>query len=141
METEALLDGVQKFLKEQVVPKIEDRGVGFRVKVALYILGTLERRIQLGAHHTELETERLRDILGHSALKTDLSTPANMDLDALKMELAQSIRNGHWDHDDSTLRNSLMASLRDELQIVKPRFDTRVNLETSVSPKRAEPLG
>ena len=47
-QKQVLLDGVARFLVEQVLPATTDKGLAFRVRIAAHLLGIVSREVQAG---------------------------------------------------------------------------------------------
>lgn len=122
-DKQTLLGALAQFLSEQVQPAITDRGLAFRVRIAAHLADTLRREVAHEEAHDAAELARLRDLLGAEGLPSD-RTDAIRTLNA---RLAQALREGTVDADAA--RASLLATLRDKLAVVQPRFDTRLDLE------------
>jgi hypothetical protein len=122
-----LLAGVSRFLADQIGPTIEDRALAFRLKVALFLLATIRRELQLGDGHAHQEWSRFAELLGYDhPLPTD-PHERRLAFTQLNADLTEHIRAG--DVDEQALRALMMASLRDKLAVVQPRFDTRMDSE------------
>ena len=59
-----LVEAVREFLKEEVLPDLEDSRIGYRMKVAMNGLGILERELAQEEKLLEEEHERLAHLLG-----------------------------------------------------------------------------
>jgi len=122
-----LLAGVSRFLAEQVAPKIDDRAIAFRLKVALFLLATVRSELHLGDGHAHAEWARFSDMLGYTdALPSDPAERRDA-FTKLNRELTDYIRSGTAD--ETEMRQVMMASLRDKLAVVQPRFDARLDCE------------
>jgi hypothetical protein len=99
-----LVAAVREFLAADVLPAVEGR-VRFHTRVAINVLGMVERELALGPGQADSHRDRL------SALG------ASSDAD-----LAASIRAGAFDGDDSALVRALTESVRDKLRVAHPDY-------------------
>jgi Domain of unknown function (DUF6285) len=95
-----LLEAVREFLGQDVMPAVEGR-VRFHTRVAVNVLGMLERELRLGPELVAAERARLGALLGHDA-----------DPAALMAELAGRIRDGSLDD----RRDDVVAAVRDSVR-------------------------
>jgi hypothetical protein len=110
---------VREFLKEEVLPDIEDSRIGYRMKVAMNGLGILERELAQEEKLLEEEHERLAHLLGE-----DRTTPGSLEeikdrVGELNRELAGRIRsgealNGTFEH--------LMQTVTGKLEVANPNY-------------------
>ncbi|MFO0563331.1 MAG: DUF6285 domain-containing protein [Polyangiales bacterium] len=119
------LDAVVRFLLQDVHPTVTDKGLQFRVLVAVNALTQCASELRAEPARSREELDRLR------ALLPDIATrePAN-DADraalirALDRELAQRLRDGRLSADtESAAYAHLVQSLRATLEATNPRFD------------------
>lgn len=99
--TAQLVAAVREFLQADVLPEVEGR-VRFHTRVAINVLGMVEREIELGPSHTASHAERLA-LLGV----------------ADDAELARAIREG--DLEGGALLGVLAEIVRDKLAVANPR--------------------
>ncbi len=101
-----LLDAVGRFLEEQVLPGIDDRGLAFRMRIAIWLLEVVGRDV---------------------AAATGLEDGEELDLDD---ELAEAIRNhppdAAW---EAEMLASIKESLAERLAVVRPGFDLGPDVE------------
>ena len=124
-----LLAGVSRFLSEQILPGVEDRGQAFRLKVALYILATAQRELALSDTHNSREWASLLNLIGEDGPLPMERARRREEFDRLNAELASQIRAGGREGDEAVYAH-LMETLREKLSVVQPRFDLRMECET-----------
>ena len=123
---DALLSGVSRFLVEQVASALDDRGLAFRLKIAVHLIETVRRELANEVVHDARELAGLRALLGGDDGSAEDGHQA--EIQRLNAALADLIR----DSDDLELeatKTHLMASLRDRLSVVQPRFDLGYDCE------------
>lgn len=108
-----LLDALREFLERDVMPILEGR-VQFHTRVAVNVLGILERELTLGPALDDDERAALRALLGHAG-----------DLRDLNVELAQRIRAGEFDDRHAELLGVLRETARAKLEIANPKYLTQ----------------
>ncbi|GAA3467203.1 DUF6285 domain-containing protein [Nonomuraea roseola] len=96
-----LVAAVREFLERDVLPEVEGR-VRFHTRVAVNVLGMVERELELGPSHALAHAERL-DRLGV----------------ADDAELAAAVREGRFEEEE--LLGVLTAAVRDKLMVANPR--------------------
>ncbi|GAA2371303.1 DUF6285 domain-containing protein [Nonomuraea africana] len=97
-----LVAAVREFLETDVLPEVEGR-VRFHTRVAVNVLGMVEREIELGPSQAAAHADRL-DRLGV----------------ADDAELAGAIREGRFEEDE--LLGVLTAAVRDKLRVANPPY-------------------
>lgn len=136
----ALLGGVAMFLMGQVEPALKaagQRGLAFRARIAAHLISTVYREIIHEGEHDAAEWGRLTELLGAlpEAYRGDSSDPGAAGLTEALPEanarLACALRDDDAPIDEAATRAALMATLRDRLMVVQPRFDTRIDLKES----------
>ena len=105
-----LVDAVREFLDGQVMPKLEGH-TAFHLRVAINVLGIVERELSFAPGFDRAEHERLETLLGHEG-----------ELDALNHELSARIRAGDFDDVPAVLADHLRTSVLDKLAIANPRY-------------------
>lgn len=114
---EDTLQGLARFLLEEVRPAVTDKVLAYKVLVAAHIASGLSREAALGAAFAEHERDRL------SALLPD--APAEAGPAALRARLIAEVRDPATPaHRLDALRGAALASLREELVAVNPFFDS-----------------
>jgi uncharacterized protein DUF6285 len=111
-----LVAAVREFLERDVMPATEGR-VQFHTRVAVNVLGIVERELQLGVELARQERARAAALLGHDGDPRELET-----------ELAAAIRTGRIDGDEPAVRDHVRATVREKLLIANPGYlgrDTR----------------
>jgi hypothetical protein len=117
-----LLEAVQHFLREDVMPALEGR-LQFHARVAENVLGIVRRELMNEERQLAAEWQRLDDLLGREAIPNDIE-----DLKArilLRSELlCERIRQGEADVDP--FRDAVLAHLRatvdEKLAIANPKL-------------------
>jgi hypothetical protein len=99
-----LVTAVREFLARDVLPAGEGR-VRFHTRVAINVLGMVERELALGPAQATAHAGRLAAL--------------GVDGDA---ELASAIRAGEFDGRDEELRAALRESVRDKLLVANPDY-------------------
>jgi hypothetical protein len=100
----ALVEAVREFLERDVMAATEGR-VQFHTRVAINVLGMVEREIKLGP---EQETAHSEGLAGFG-----VSTEA---------ELAQAIRSGELDPRLDEVREFVTESVRQKLLVANPKY-------------------
>ncbi len=99
-----LIEAVREWLERDVVPATEGR-LRFHARVAVNVLGMVEREIELGPAHAEAHRARL----------------ARLGV-ADDTELAAAIRRGDFDDRAPELRDLLREATADKLAVANPRY-------------------
>jgi hypothetical protein len=105
-----LVTAVREFLERDVMAATDGR-VQFHTRVAVNVLSTVARELELGEGFAIEERSRAGALLGHDG-KTD----------ALERELAAAIRSGALDDRDDEVRNHVRATVREKLLIANPGY-------------------
>jgi hypothetical protein len=105
-----LVAAVREYLERDVMTGTEGR-LAFHARVAVNVLGMVERELELGARQDEAERARLVALLGHDGTVPDLTA-----------ELARGIRDGSlavpWDDLVAHVRETVRA----KLEVANPRY-------------------
>jgi hypothetical protein len=101
-----LIAAVREFLEQDVLESSEGR-VRFHTRVAINVLGMVEREMQLGPAQADAHGGRLGEL--------------GFDSDEA---LAEAIRAGRLDDRDTEVRAALLESVRDKLLVANPRYLT-----------------
>ena len=99
-----LVEAVREFLERDVFPSTEGR-VQFHTRVALNVLGQVQRELELGADQAQNHHERL------AALGV-----------ATEEELAAAIRRGDLDDRYAEVKDAVWATLKDKLAVANPKY-------------------
>ena len=110
--TPELIDAVSEFLSREVAPTLSGR-LAFHLRVALNVLATVRREIELGPAADRAEAARLAELLGDAG-----------DLESLNVELCRRIAEGELDPADPALVEHLWATTLDTLAIDQPGYAT-----------------
>jgi hypothetical protein len=105
-----LVTAVREFLERDVMPATEGR-VQFHARVAVNVLNTVARELELGDGFATDERRRAAALLGHDG-----------DADALERELAAAIGSGRLDDSDADVRAHVRATVREKLLIANPTY-------------------
>jgi hypothetical protein len=105
-----LVTAVREFLERDVMAATEGR-VQFHTRVAVNVLNTVTRELELGDAFAAAERQRAAALLGHDG-----------DADALERELAAAIRSGALDDRDPGVRAHVRATVREKLLIANPGY-------------------
>ena len=105
-----LVTAVREFLERDVMPATDGR-VHFHARVAVNVLNTVVRELELGDRFAADEEQRSAVLLGHEG-----------EADALERELAAAIRSGALDDRDDALRAHVRATVREKLLIANPGY-------------------
>ena len=105
-----LLTAVREFLEHDVMAATDGR-VRFHARVAVNVLDTVARELELGDRFAADEEQRSAVLLGHEG-----------EADALERELAAAIRSGALDDRDDALRAHVRATVREKLLIANPGY-------------------
>jgi hypothetical protein len=105
-----LVTAVREFLERDVMAATEGR-VNFHARVAVNVLNTVTRELELGDGFAAAERQRAAALLGHDG-----------DADALERELAAAIRSGSLDDRDAGIRAHVRATVREKLLIANPGY-------------------
>ena len=108
-----LLDVVREFLERDVLPRLT-ADVRFQCRVAINVISTVRRELELGPAFQSRERERLAGLLGDA--KPDES------LDALNRRLGRQIREGVIDVDSPALLDHLRQTIGEALAINNPKW-------------------
>jgi len=105
-----LVVAVREFLERDVMAATEGR-VQFHTRVAVNVLNTVARELELGDELTAAEQRRARVLLGHDA-----------DAATLERELAAAIRSGAVDDRLDAVRAHVRETVREKLLIANPGY-------------------
>ena len=105
-----LLQAVREFLERDVMTATKGR-VQFHTRVAVNVLGIIERELTAGPAFAAAERERAAALLGHDG-----------DLRALERELAARIRDGSLDDRLDAAREHVRATIREKLLVANPGY-------------------
>lgn len=117
-----LLTEIARFLETQVRPAIDDKGLAFRVRIAVHLLGVIGREVTHAPAHLQAEADRLAALSGVALPADDLTEWVG----ARNADLAAGLRADTYDAEArDAIRAHLMQTLRETLAVAQPRFDTR----------------
>jgi hypothetical protein len=107
-----LVDAVSEFLSREIAPTLSGR-LAFHLRVAVNVLATIRREIELGPAADRDEAARLAALLGQGG-----------DLAALNAKLCRRIAEDAIAVDDPALVEHLWATTLDTLAIDQPGYAT-----------------
>jgi len=117
--TRELVEAVKEFLETKVFPNV-DKYTAYHTRVAVNVLKTVERELELGAGLAAGEKERLVTMLGLDGTLRSLNT-----------ELCRRIRENEQDMQDPALISHLHQTTMGRLSIDNPRYSAYLKaLET-----------
>lgn len=105
-----LMAAVREYLERDVMAATEGR-VAFHARVAVNVLGMVERELALGPEQDVAERERLVALLGHDGTIPDLTS-----------ELARGIRDGSLDARRDAVVEHVHATVRAKLEVANPKY-------------------
>jgi Domain of unknown function (DUF6285) len=105
-----LVAAVREYLERDVMTGTEGR-VAFHARVAVNVLGMVERELELGAAQDTEEHERLVTLLGRDGTVRELTEV-----------LAHGIRDGSLELPWSELVESVRGTVRAKLEVANPRY-------------------
>ena len=105
-----LVAAVREYLERDVMPATEGR-VAFHARVAVNVLGMVERELELGQTQDAEEHARLVELLGRDGSVRELTEV-----------LATGIRDGSLDLPWSELVASVRGTVRAKLEVANPRY-------------------
>jgi hypothetical protein len=108
-----LIEAVLEFLENDVRATAVGR-TKFHARVAMKVLGIVQRELELGPASDEAERARLLDLLPDAGREDSLAE--------LNAELAGRIRSGSFAGKREALIAHLHETLRDKLSIANPRY-------------------
>ncbi len=125
-----LLAGVAMFLAGQVEPALKrpgaDKGLAFRSRIAAHLVATVGRELAMEEAHDTAELARLRGLTGEDGDPL-AGEPRRAEIMRLRALLARQLRSDAV-IDEGATRAAVMQQLREQLQVVQPRFDTTIEL-------------
>jgi len=107
-QADDLIRTVRAFI-ERLAPDIP-QAQQFDARVAVHLLGIVEREDNEAAGYDAAETDRLRRLLGRDGDLADLNT-----------ELCRRIRAGEFDDDWGAMLDHVAETMTDKVRIVDPR--------------------
>ena len=122
----ALLTGVAQFLNGELAPQIPDRDLRFRVRISAFLLQQVLMELAFDEQQDAGELKRLGELLDEPVDAAQPTSVRHARIRELKAVLAARIRE---EGADEATREHLMKTLRDQLAVVQPRFDTRLDCE------------
>lgn len=114
---EELLAGVEKFLRNDVLPQLKGSSV-YKCRVAANMLSIVQRELAQGPGADKAEREGLETLLARKSEKQDMPGA----LDELNQELCAKIRSGELDSQREAVVVHTRRTLIDKVGIANPRY-------------------
>lgn len=114
---EELLAGVEKFLRQDVLPQLSGSSV-YKCRVAANMLGIVQRELAQGPGADKSELEGLEALLGRRSEKDDMQEA----LDDLNQELCAKIRSGELNDQHEAVAAHTLRTLMDKVGIANPKY-------------------
>ena len=105
-----LVSAVREYLERDVMPATDGR-IAFHARVAVNVLGMVERELELGEAQNDAEHVRLVQLLGRDGTIRELTEL-----------LAEDIRRGAMDSRWSETVGHVRATVRAKLEVANPRY-------------------
>jgi hypothetical protein len=105
-----LLEAVAEFLEKRVIPRL-DKHTAFHTRVAVNVLNTVRRELELGPGLDAEEHGRLENLIGREG-----------SLDELNAELCRRIRFGEMDHGNRELMEHLLLTTMGKVSVDQPSY-------------------
>ncbi len=105
-----LLEAVGEFLEQRIMPNV-DKNTAFYTRVAVNVLGIVEREIKLAPGLETDEQKRISKLLGKDG-----------SLETLNKELCHQIREGMMDYNNNDLMTHLRQTVIGKLSIDNPEY-------------------
>ena len=106
-----LVEAVREFLERDVITTVEGR-VAFHTRVALNVLATVQRELELGTAHDNAQRARLIELLDHDG-----------DTVVLERELTRAIRADTLSpHLRQRATHHIRESVREKLLVANPKY-------------------
>lgn len=133
-DRDTLLANVALFLMAQVEPALkahpEGRGLAFRTRIAAHLVATVGRELAHEEAHDAAELARLQGLLGVGPSDPPPVGAARREaISALRGRLAKALRDDGIELAADAIRAGLMETLREQLEVIQPRFDTRMVID------------
>ena len=121
-----LLEGIEEFLEDEILPMLNDARLKFRMRVAMNLLHIIAREITASDALLHAESERL-----YALMNAEPGDNVRDDVARLTDELAQRIRVGQAD--EGAFHDAVFAHVEqtviEKLQIANPRYLERTAKE------------
>jgi hypothetical protein len=114
---EELLTGVEKFLRNDVLPQLKGASV-YKCRVAANMLSIVQRELAQGPAADKAELEGLQTLLARASDKDDVQA----SLDDLNAEFCAKIRSGELDEQREAVIAHTRRTLIDKVGIANPRY-------------------
>ena len=107
---EELIESVREFVEQEILPAVEGR-LAFNTRVAINVLGIVQREIALGEAADEAERAGLVELLGRAGSREELNRA-----------LCEHLRAGEQDIPAPALRKHLSKTTMAKLAIDNPKY-------------------
>jgi hypothetical protein len=132
-----LLDGVAQFLMTEVLPKIEDKALAFRVMIAANLSTVVSAGLRSEDERVAAEAKRLQLLLPEMVVAGESDAAAlptrkqrSEAVAKLNRELARRLREGGFDAEQlGKVQEHVKKTALEALAVVNPRFDTSEEIE------------
>ncbi len=114
---EELLAGVEKFLRNDVLPQLSGASI-YKCRVAANMLSIVQRELAQGPAADKAELEGLKNLLGRESDQEDVQA----SLDDLNAEFCAKIRSGELDDQCEAVIAHTRRTLIDKVRIANPRY-------------------
>ena len=105
-----LVEAVREFLEDKIQPAIDGQ-ISFHTRIAINMLKTVERELEIGPKLNQEELERLSKILGRKGT-----------LEELNAELCEKLKSGELDYQNKALVDHLRLVALGKLSIDNPEY-------------------
>lgn len=105
-----LVEAVREFLEDKIQPAIDGQ-ISFHTRIAINMLKTVERELEIGPKLNQEELERLSKILGRKGT-----------LEELNGELCEKLKSGELDYQNKALVDHLRLVALGKLSIDNPEY-------------------
>ena len=107
---QVLVEAVREFLEDKIQPAIDGQ-ISFHTRIAINMLKTVERELEIGPKLNQEELERLSKILGRKGT-----------LEELNGELCEKLKSGELDYQNKALVDHLRLVALGKLSIDNPEY-------------------
>ena len=130
---DVLLEAIASFLAEDVMPQVKDRALGFRLRIAAHLLGTIAEETRQSRKLDMDELKSLRALIPEESwtrLQGGLLDEVSEELEALNQGLAKMLKQGGLKGERrDQAREHLLKTLRARLAVTSPGFDLSPEIE------------
>jgi hypothetical protein len=105
-----LVEAVREFLEDKIQPAIDGQ-ISFHTRIAINMLKTVERELEIGPKLNQEELDRLSKILGREGTLAELNA-----------ELCEKLKSGELDYQNQVLIDHLRLGALGKLSIDNPEY-------------------